>query len=107
MTREAFESWDREVFGLPDRYYTPLYDGDFPSIDVKARWMAWQAATDAALASAPAWHNAPTCAGLWVADYGVPEVARINQPDVDNFDPLANVGGRWYGPLPPDSGKQS
>jgi hypothetical protein len=43
--REAFEAWDREVFALPDRYYAPLYEGDFPSIDVKARWKAWQAAT--------------------------------------------------------------
>ena len=48
-TREAFEAWDRKVFALPDRYYTPLYQGDFPSIDVKARWRTWQAATDAAL----------------------------------------------------------
>ena len=45
-TREAFEAWDRKVFALPDRYYTPLYQGDFPSIDVKARWRTWQAATD-------------------------------------------------------------
>ena len=42
--REAFEAWDREIFALPDRYYQPLYQGDFPSIDVKARWKAWQAA---------------------------------------------------------------
>ena len=48
-TREAFEAWDHKVFALPDRYYTPLYQGDFPSIDVKARWRTWQAATDAAL----------------------------------------------------------
>ena len=48
-TREAFEAWDRKVFALPDRYYTPLYQGDFPSIDVKARWRTWQAATAAAL----------------------------------------------------------
>ena len=45
--REAFEAWDREIFALPDRYYAPLYEGDFPSIDVKARWKAWNAATAA------------------------------------------------------------
>lgn len=42
--REVFEAWDREIFALPDSYYKPLYNGDFPSIDVKARWAAWQAA---------------------------------------------------------------
>ena len=49
MSRKAFEEWDRKVFDLPDRYYSPLYQGDFPSIDVKARWQAWQAATNAAM----------------------------------------------------------
>lgn len=49
-----------------------------------------------------AWHDAPTCAGLWLCNYGILEVVCINQPDVDNFDDFYNAGGRWYGPIPQD-----
>ena len=51
---------------------------------------------------APAWHDAPTCAGLWLCNYGILEVVCVNQPDVDNFDDFYNAGGRWYGPIPQD-----
>ena len=51
----------------------------------------------------PAWHDAPTCAGLWLCNYGILEVVCINQPDVDNFDDFYNAGGRWYGPIPQDA----
>lgn len=51
-------------------------------------------------APTPAWHDAPTCAGLWLCNYGILEVVCINQPDVDNFDDFYNAGGRWYGPIP-------
>ena len=51
----------------------------------------------------PSWHDAPTCAGLWLCNYGILEVVCINQPDVDNFDDFYNAGGRWYGPIPQDA----
>lgn len=53
----------------------------------------------------PAWHDAPTCAGLWVSDYGRFEVEHVNQADVNNFDVVYNINGRWYGPIPQDGGK--
>jgi hypothetical protein len=97
-TREAFEAWDRKVFALPDRYYTPLYQGDFPSIDVKARWRTWQAAT----AAAPTWHDAPTVQGVWICDEG--DICYTwtahNIEILDQFDP--GDGLRWYGPIPED-----
>ena len=46
-TRETFEAWHRKVFALPDWYYAPLYKDNFPSIDVKAHYQVWQAATAA------------------------------------------------------------
>src|SRR5574343_1763333 len=56
-------------------------------------------------AGSPKWHDAPTCAGLWLCNYGILEVVCINQPDVDNFDDFYNAGGRWYGPIPQEGEK--
>ena len=53
----------------------------------------------------PAWHDAPTCEGMWMCNYGDLSVATVNQPDIDTFDPAYNTGGRWYGPIPPDGDK--
>ena len=96
-SREAFEKWARE------HGYQSSITGGFDYPLGRALWKAWQAAT----ATAPTWHDAPTCAGLWVADYGVPKVVRINQADVDNFDSTMSEGGRWFGPIPSGVEEQS
>jgi hypothetical protein len=48
--RDAFEKWDRDEYGLPDRCYVKLEDG-FSNFDVESRYSAWKAS--AARASTP------------------------------------------------------
>lgn len=47
---------------------------------------------------APAWHDAPTCAGMWVR---VPPNKGVHLVDVYGV-PHAPDGARWFGPIPPD-----
>ena len=49
------------------------------------------------IASAPAWHDAPTVPGLWVVNWRLVEVREREL--------WAGQEGRWYGPIPED--KQS
>lgn len=57
-------------------------------------------------ASSPAWHDKPTCEGVWIWDNEVTTVIiREGQPWVralytDEYFPCSNVGGKWYGPIP-------
>lgn len=53
----------------------------------------------AALSKAPAWHDAPTEPGLWVVNWRLVEVREREL--------WAGQEGRWFGPIPPDSGEQS
>ncbi len=46
----------------------------------------------------PAWHDAPTCEGLWALDDGT--TCRVMPGASLRFD--AGEGTRWYGPLPED-----
>ena len=56
-------------------------------------------------ATAPAWHDAPTCAGVWLCDEG--DICYTwtahNIEILDRFDP--GDGLRWFGPIPPDGDK--
>ena len=46
----------------------------------------------------PAWHDAPTCAGLWVLKtVAGPEAHNIEPHDVNEVQI-----GEWYGPIPED-----
>lgn len=53
-------------------------------------------------AAEPAWHDAPTCAGVWICDEG--DICYTwtahNIEILDQFDP--GDGLRWYGPIPED-----
>jgi len=48
---------------------------------------------------APAWHDAPTCAGSWVAA----SASRIFQMDEFNLHAYQKTSVRWYGPIPKDA----
>jgi hypothetical protein len=52
----------------------------------------WQAAA----AQSPAWHDAPTCPGLWLSDYE----SVFNIKDAEDY--IYNSSKRWYGPIPED-----
>ena len=58
----------------------------------------------AAPATAPAWHDAPTCAGLWLCDEGDENPYRFTCHDISMpLNPhLVGEGERWYGPIPKD-----
>ena len=73
----------------PGDGWSPLYGSD----EVKA-------ATDAALA-APAWHDAPTCAGLWVNMMS----GRLIVITEETLEAWQNAAVRWYGPISPDGGQ--
>ena len=55
-------------------------------------------------ATAPAWHDAPTCAGLWLCDEGDENPYRFTCHDISMpLNPhLVGEGERWYGPIPKD-----
>lgn len=57
----------------------------------------------AALAKAPAWHDAPTCAGLWVNSISCRAEAVI----AETLHAWQSTGARWYGPIPADVKEQS
>ena len=61
----------------------------------------------AASATAPAWNNVPTCAGLWFCDEGDENPYRFTCHNVSiPLNPhLVGEGERWYGPIPPDGDK--
>jgi hypothetical protein len=48
---------------------------------------------------APRWHDAPTCAGVWVAQKEFSHTLHLSE----GFEPLdAWKNYRWYGPIPAD-----
>ncbi len=52
----------------------------------------------------PAWHDRPTCPGLWFYKWGIGKCAACLQELRDDSDvqSAATWGFRWYGPIPPD-----
>lgn len=58
-------------------------------------------------ATAPAWQDAPTCAGLWLCDEGDENPYRFTCHDISMpLSPyLVGESERWYGPIPPDGDK--
>ncbi len=104
MTRESFEAFiSAPPFEMPiDRFDDrSAWPGSYTELEVDLAWQAWQAATDAALASAPAWHDAPTCAGLWCSSvwnarhFSLDDVAKFSNYKRPSFP-------RWFGPIPED-----
>lgn len=54
------------------------------------------------LDACPQWHDAPTCAGLWVSVWSGPDnTHRITtQKELDYWARITNC--RWFGPIPDD-----
>ena len=52
----------------------------------------------------PAWHDAPTCEGMWLCDEGDENPYRFTCHDISMpLNPhLVGEGERWYGPIPKD-----
>ena len=55
---------------------------------------------------APAWHDAPTCAGVWhVKTHPISSPSIVIEVVVkENVALCGFVGARWYGPIPQDKG---
>jgi len=48
---------------------------------------------------APSWHDAPTCAGLWISD-DFEGISTFNSEYLQMFK--TSTGVRWFGPIPED-----
>ena len=66
-----------------------------------------RSASEATAPAQPAWHDAPTCSGLWFCDEGDENPYRFTCHNVSiPLKPhLVGEGERWYGPIPPDGDK--
>ena len=95
-TREAFEAQIRKQFPTANEELLlgKLLNGRYVSLVTEHAWLAWQAAK----ATCPAWHDAPTVPGLWMN--GINRHAQeVLQRHVD-AGMLAEVNGQWFGPIP-------
>jgi hypothetical protein len=94
MSIQAFEEWvDLEGGYLNDS------DPGAKSARLIAK-RAWQAAK----ATAPQWHDAPTAPGLWVCLRDSRHKSyRVR--DIEVQVTIPEDGDRWYGPIPPDGDK--
>ena len=101
-TREAFEDW-YEVDCYPrehSNWFRLDSDGDYEFDEVQYAWRTWQAAK----ATCPAWHDAPTEPGLWVCLRDSRHKSyRVR--DIEVQVTIPEDGDRWYGPIPPDGDK--
>ena len=53
--------------------------------------------------SVPAWHDAPTCAGLWVCRQAITDnVQAYEVTDQVALNRNLKLKGQWYGPIPED-----
>mgnify|MGYP003543230349 FL=1 len=99
-TREAFEAFiSAPPFEMPTERFDDrcAWPGGYTELEVDLAWQAWQAAK----ATCPAWHDAPTVPGLWVHR----QVVTGDTYLFDIIDPVMftknmNLRGRYYGPLP-------
>ena len=89
--REAFEAWSVRA--------NPMYTPGDDNIITRRDWEIWQAAK----ATAPAWKDAPTAAGLWLNSIN----GRARQ--VSNWNIAQEIfkdgGARWFGPIPQQTGE--
>lgn len=90
IERELLE----RVSALLDEYDAEEFDSATVS-DVRAAL--------AAPATAPAWHDAPTCAGLWVCRQAITDnVQAYEVTDQVALNRNLKLKGQWYGPIPED-----
>ena len=82
----AFEKWWKS-----EGQYVRAGGGDYEKSFAFAAW-------NHTAKNAPAWHDAPTCEGLWALDDGT--TCQIMPGASLRFD--ADEGTRWYGPIPED-----
>ena len=101
MTREAFEAFiSAPPFEMPTERFDDrcAWPGGYTELEVDLAWQAWQAAK----ATCPAWHDAPTVPGLWLNSVFM-KVEDVEQWHIDCQ--LHLECARWFGPIPPDGDK--
>ena len=101
MTREAFEAFiSAPPFEMPTERFDDrcAWPGGYTELEVDLAWQAWQAAK----ATCPAWHVAPTVPGLWLNSVFM-KVEDVEQWHIDCQ--LQLECARWFGPIPPDGDK--
>lgn len=94
-TREAFEAFiSAPPFEMPTERFDDrcAWPGGYTELEVDLAWQAWQAAK----ATCPAWHDAPTVPGLWLCNLDM-QAYHLPDPEID-----LGGGNLWYGPIPED-----
>ncbi len=95
-TRQAFETEARKHGFILDRLDK---SGEYVQLVTEQAWSIWQAAK----ATRPAWHDAPTCAGLWVCRQAITDnVQAYEVTDQMALNRNLKLKGQWYGPIPED-----
>jgi len=100
-TREAFEAFiSAPPFEMPTERFDDrcAWPGGYTELEVDLAWQAWQAAK----ATCPAWHDAPTVPGLWVSDFSW-MAQKLDRETVEFYAKNRSIPSRrWYGPIPED-----
>ena len=94
-SREEFEAWEKSV-----DYYSASHEDarNFHNLPRTEQFaICWQAAR----ATVPAWHDAPTAPGLWLSERN--NCAYLYPDDWAEPEPYVRKGSRWYGPIPQES----
>ena len=101
MTREAFEAFiSAPPFEMPTERFDDrcAWPGGYTELEVDLAWQAWQAAK----ATCPAWHDAPTVPGLWVSDFSW-MAQKLGRETVEFYAKNRSIPSRrWYGPISED-----
>lgn len=102
------ECWPESTMAQWDYYRKLIAEGDTSS--APRDWFESLAemrliAAPATAPEQPSWHDAPNAPGLWVcrqAYTGNMQAFEVTDPDALNR--TLGIEGRWFGPVPPDSG---
>ena len=101
-TREAFEAFiSAPPFEMPIERFDDrsAWPGSYTELEVDLAWQAWQAAK----ATCPAWHDAPTVLGLWVCRQAITDnVQAYEVTDQMALNRNLKLKAQWYGPIPED-----
>lgn len=91
-----------QMIHYPECWDTAAYPELRNAIHEVLAWSGCSVCKPATAPEQPAWHDAPTCAGVWICDEDdicytwTAHSIKI----LDQFDP--GEGMRWFGPIPED-----
>ena len=94
-SREEFEAWVTDGGKWPAAVHRT--GNHYSLIATIVQWDSWKAAR----ATSPAWHDAPTCAGLWMCK---DRLGRYLVTDDGEKRQRWNPEAKYFGPIPQETG---